>query len=400
MLISVGCLIISFSVTALAFGCGTSTPGAENVKAQTDQRTSSPGEKGVLTTTAASSPALATASPSPSASPTKAQPGPTVTARSAVGGLIGTESHLCIETVGGGTGNGTRLELMACNGSAGQFWQPHNGGIRNIRSGRCLDLANGGTNNETAVQLWDCNGSPGQVWRPNYNEGLRNPGSGRCLDAKHYYSSGPKPLILWDCTGDRNQRWHLPIGNRLWSPIIDVDYSEAPDLADWAKQAAAMLRTWYPTIVATLATPEYAPPSVVRVRVDPAYIGAAVTRGELISANPDFIRKYPTDVGWLAHEAVHVAQRYVDCPGWITEGIADWFRQYRYEPNKTYNKPSGSYLSGYRNAAVLLDYAARSYDPKLVHLVNVACVQGTYASDIWVRLTGKTTDQLWAEIPK
>ena len=41
---------------------------------------------------------------------------------------------------GGGTANGTLVDLYACNGSGAQVWQPQsNGSLVNPQSGACLD---------------------------------------------------------------------------------------------------------------------------------------------------------------------------------------------------------------------------------------------------------------------
>ena len=45
----------------------------------------------------------------------------------------------------------------------GQVWQQQaDGSLRNPQSGRCLDSPNGATGNGTRLQIWDCNGSAAQ----------------------------------------------------------------------------------------------------------------------------------------------------------------------------------------------------------------------------------------------
>ncbi|KUL29139.1 beta-1,3-glucanase family protein [Actinoplanes awajinensis] len=70
---------------------------------------------------------------------------------------------MCLDIVGGGTTNGTQLQLHNCTSNAAQTWVVNsNGSISNPQSGRCLDAPNGSTANGTRLQIWDCNGSAAQ----------------------------------------------------------------------------------------------------------------------------------------------------------------------------------------------------------------------------------------------
>jgi hypothetical protein len=66
-----------------------------------------------------------------------------------------------------GTANGTRLTLATCNGSTAQQWQVRtNGNIVNVQSGRCMDAVGQGTANGTRLQIFDCiaAGQGNQQW--------------------------------------------------------------------------------------------------------------------------------------------------------------------------------------------------------------------------------------------
>jgi hypothetical protein len=76
--------------------------------------------------------------------------------------------------------------------------------------GKCLDITGGGTANGTTVQLYECNGTGAQQWRPGADGTLRNPQSGRCLDASGGSSANGTRLIIFDCHAGANQRWQLP----------------------------------------------------------------------------------------------------------------------------------------------------------------------------------------------
>jgi hypothetical protein len=76
--------------------------------------------------------------------------------------------------------------------------------------GKCLDIAGGGTANGTLVDLYDCNNTAAQVWIPQSNGSLYNPQSNKCLDDTGWSTTPGTQVEIWDCTGGANQQWHLP----------------------------------------------------------------------------------------------------------------------------------------------------------------------------------------------
>ncbi|WP_162550328.1 basic secretory protein-like protein [Hymenobacter nivis] len=76
--------------------------------------------------------------------------------------------------------------------------------------------------------------------------------------------------------------------------------------------------------------------------VDPAYDGVAATGNGVATYNPAWLLKHPEDLGVVTHEVMHVVQAYPNgsCPGWLTEGIADYVR-YAYGVNNV--RGDGSY---------------------------------------------------------
>lgn len=77
--------------------------------------------------------------------------------------------------------------------------------------GKCLDATGGGTANGTKIEMWDCNGGSNQQWQA-YDGGYRNPVSGRCLDDPGASTTDGTQLVLWDCNGGANQKWTaLPV---------------------------------------------------------------------------------------------------------------------------------------------------------------------------------------------
>ena len=76
----------------------------------------------------------------------------------------------------------------------------------------CLDINGGGTADGTTVDLYTCNDTAAQVWIPQSNGQLYNPQSNKCLDDTNYGGSGTQ-LQIWDCTAnDAAQVWTLPAG--------------------------------------------------------------------------------------------------------------------------------------------------------------------------------------------
>jgi hypothetical protein len=73
----------------------------------------------------------------------------------------------CLDIVGNGTANFTKVELWTCGGAGGQQWRGQsNGSLLNPQSGRCLDDPSGTTANGTQLQIYDCNGLWTQQWAP------------------------------------------------------------------------------------------------------------------------------------------------------------------------------------------------------------------------------------------
>lgn len=115
----------------------------------------------------------------------------------------------CLDVAGGGTADGTKIQLWTCNGSAAQTWTvTPEGTIRAL--GKCLDVAGGGTADGTKVQLWTCNGTGAQNWSAQPDGTVRNPQSGRCLDVAGNTSTDGTQIHIWTCTAAANQKWTLP----------------------------------------------------------------------------------------------------------------------------------------------------------------------------------------------
>ncbi|WP_159064003.1 ricin-type beta-trefoil lectin domain protein [Streptomyces canus] len=120
------------------------------------------------------------------------------------------KSGLCLDAAGGGTANGTIVQIYTCNGSAGQQWRVEGDDkglhLRNVKSLKCLDVAGNNSANGTKIQLLTCSSSPAQTWEYNVRAAtpLKNVGTGKCLDLPTYDSG--QDSRLWTCSGGTPQK--------------------------------------------------------------------------------------------------------------------------------------------------------------------------------------------------
>jgi hypothetical protein len=137
-----------------------------------------------------------------------------------------------------------------------------------------------------------------------------------------------------------------------------------------------------------------------------AWVNGEIKKGE---ARPD---GWNEAVGAIIHELVHVVQQYGGnlpgkprTPGWMTEGIADYFRWYHYEPVE--HRPAftasqaarerQTYQASYKVTGGFLDYVTRTHNHELVTVLNAALREHRWTPDLWVDYTGMTADDLWKE---
>jgi hypothetical protein len=198
---------------------------------------------------------------------------------------------------------------------------------------------------------------------------------------------------------------------------IIVDASRAPDLAEWATNTLApTLAEWYPKIIAFLPSPGYEAPRRFTVTLRPGR-GVADTAGDRVTVYAPWVRRDKGDaVGAVIHEAVHVVQQYGRArrrnpgaarnPGYLVEGIADYFRWYKFEPQSKgaeitrHNLDRANYDRSYRVTANFLNWVSGKYDKDIVPTLNAAMREGNYNTNLWTKVTGKTVEQLnfeWKE---
>ena len=199
---------------------------------------------------------------------------------------------------------------------------------------------------------------------------------------------------------------------------ITLNYAGAPDLKEWSEtKLVPVLAAWYPQIVAMLPSPGFTAPAHFSVTIK-SMAGVADTRGTRVNVSADWLRHELNREakGSLVHEMVHVVQQYgrngygSRAPGWLVEGMADYIRWFKYEPQshgadlvwmrKRGPNFSPHYDGSYRVTANFLNWVVEKYDASLISQLNQAMRDGVYADSLWPQYTGKTAAELGAEWQK
>jgi hypothetical protein len=191
---------------------------------------------------------------------------------------------------------------------------------------------------------------------------------------------------------------------------ITIDYTEAPELADWVKnKLQPTCDEWYPKIVEALPSEGYKAPDRIPIVITSKYRGVAATMGTHVVCSVEWFKHNTKGEapGAVVHELVHVVQQYhggrggARNPGWLVEGLADYIRWFKYEPRPTGTRPrnpdSASYTNSYRITAGFLNYVVDKHDKDLIRKLNAAMREGKYDPDLWKQYAGKTIDDLWKE---
>ena len=183
--------------------------------------------------------------------------------------------------------------------------------------------------------------------------------------------------------------------------IVKVDISRVPTKKKLAKQIEKMILKTYPKVIKHLVADDFQVPSHIFVEIHEKLKYPAAALGNKLFINADWLRRFPGDIGMIAHELAHVVQAHPGYKFWICEGTADyiryemgyvtWWSYPRCVPGKS------SYKKGYGEAAAFLKWIEQTYDKQIVRKLNKALREQTYNDKIFVSLTKKNIDQLWSE---
>jgi hypothetical protein len=181
---------------------------------------------------------------------------------------------------------------------------------------------------------------------------------------------------------------------------ITIDTSQAPEMAKWAAHVKTLCEKNYPLICAQLASPDFQPPTAVKI-VFENKDGVAWTAGGQITCCTDWFKQHPHDYGAVIHELSHVVQSYHHpVPGWVTEGIADYVRWFKYEPAKRrphVDPQHAKYTDGYQTTAAFFDWIVRTKNRSFVQRLNAAARDGKYSDELFSQYAHKPVDELWTE---
>jgi hypothetical protein len=144
----------------------------------------------------------APASPSPQQAPSATVPQfpPAAPFTGAIVGLAGK----CLDDNGAVNGDGNRIQLYSCNGSAAQVWTWQTDGTLQV-VGKCLQVTGVGAGG--LAELWDCDGSPSEVWHATRHGGIVNAAADLCLEVPGSNTNDGTQLDLASCSRQANQRW-------------------------------------------------------------------------------------------------------------------------------------------------------------------------------------------------
>jgi len=143
-------------------------------------------------------------------------------------------------------------------------------------------------------------------------------------------------------------------------------------------------------------------PTTVYFIIDPTYTGVAyATGGATVYYSANYLKSNPNDIDVVTHEVMHVVQAYANGLGWLTEGLADYARFTYGIDNTAANwalppyAPGQNYTDSYRVTARFLVWLDKKYSPAVINELDANLRAGTYQADVWVKLTGKTLNDLW-----
>ena len=184
---------------------------------------------------------------------------------------------------------------------------------------------------------------------------------------------------------------------------LDVDWSEAPDLAKEADHLATCFFTHYQAISELLGHAPGRPKTTVGLMLRPANV-PGYTSGGRITISSDHLRRNNLEEaeGVMVHELAHAIQAYPPgAPGWLVEGIADWVR-FKRMPDSRWRRVNEAHtnkktpFAAYWNSTAFLLWVEKSH-PGIVPELSKACRQRGWQDGIWQQLAGKPVAQLAEE---
>ena len=198
------------------------------------------------------------------------------------------------------------------------------------------------------------------------------------------------------------EKFTYPLEARRESPAVKIDVSDAPETTKWAEVAQKLVKDWYPIVVSLLSTRDLKQPREIMLVFKKDVDVPAYASGDSITINAKWVTEHPDDLGMVIHELVHVVQKYPRNRreiGWLTEGIADYVRWWRYEPEAQRPRITmdSKMTDGYRVTAYFLAWAGKKYDLRLVPQLDAALRKGDDPIAAFEKVCQKPADKVWEE---
>jgi hypothetical protein len=363
------------------------------------------------------------------------------------GSVFNVQSNKCLQTVGGASTPNTQLEIRTCDGSAAQRWTlPADTGVTPATP-KNLRAVTGGSN--IALQ-WDVPENPYvnqyNVYRNGAKIGITNANdyNGPELFGTSYIDAAVTAGTAYsyqvqavDNLGNLSALSPVISASRptagIADPSIIIDSSitrYAPDMLPWLQNIGVRnVKTWYAKAANKLAYPDYAPPNSLTIKTEPEswWVAnkpnySALVYYDQIPASL-YIReshvasttRYMSEA--IVHESVHnisEIRNWTTVPLWLAEGQSEYVGQYMMNafPSVT-NKPVGPVApidasefarttpyafyatEGYEQAALMMHYVEKTYDPNYVHKLNVAARRDAVPVSLMQFADGTTVDQAY-----
>lgn len=186
------------------------------------------------------------------------------------------------------------------------------------------------------------------------------------------------------------------------APRIEVDVSQAPECEAFARRSKAICGEWYPKINVLLnGTNQPLPYPTITLAFAPL-AGVAATTANHITVSAEWVtRKAPDDYGMIVHELTHIVQDYQGRgEGWLTEGIADYIRDYCFEPGVRtahVDPDKSSYRDGYGVTAAFLAWLEQHRARGIVGRLSRDSRAGTFTPAKFKEYAGQDVDELWRQ---
>jgi len=181
---------------------------------------------------------------------------------------------------------------------------------------------------------------------------------------------------------------------------INLDFSDSPEMKDWALRAQKDADAEYPSICERLKSEGFTAPRQIMF-IFKKDKGIAWTIGTTITFAQGWIEAHPRDTGTVIHELTHVIQSYHGKnPGWLVEGVADYVRWFNWEPidkRPHVNPARAKYTNGYQDTAAFLVWIEKTVDKDFTAKANKAMRESSFSMDIFKDATGKDLEALWKD---